>query len=109
MPTLEHNPMAGQELTPEEYIRENFEPSDRIAVLVLNRDSGRRVQRIVPAHALATDSGSAGCELKTRMGQISTFRRMRCATTLVIARKKTLPPFGTFTSTSIRTERNRLP
>lgn len=56
MPTLEHNPMAGQELTPEEYIRENFEPSDRIAVLVLNRDSGRRVQRIVPAHALATDS-----------------------------------------------------
>jgi hypothetical protein len=55
MPTLEHNPMADQGLTPEEYIRENFEPSDRIAVLVLNRDSGRRVQRIVPAHALASD------------------------------------------------------
>jgi hypothetical protein len=56
MPTLEHNPMAGQELTPEEYIRENFEPSDRIAVLVLNRESGRRVQRVVSAQALASDS-----------------------------------------------------
>jgi hypothetical protein len=56
MPTLEHNPMTGQQLTPEEYIRENFEPSDRIAVLVLNRESGRRVQRVVTAQALASES-----------------------------------------------------
>ncbi|MGH9444584.1 MAG: DNA-primase RepB domain-containing protein [Terriglobia bacterium] len=56
MPLLEHNPMAGQELTPEESIRENFEPSDRVAVLVLTRESGRRVQRVVTAQALASDS-----------------------------------------------------
>jgi hypothetical protein len=54
MPALEHDPR--QELTPERYIRENFEPSDRIAVLVLNRDSGRRVQRVVEAQALAGES-----------------------------------------------------
>lgn len=56
MPSLEHNPMANQELTPEEYIHENFEPSDKIAVLVLNRESGRRVQRVLTAQALASDS-----------------------------------------------------
>jgi hypothetical protein len=56
VPTLEHNPTAKQELTPEQYIRENFEPSDRIAVLVLNRESGRRVQRVVAANALARES-----------------------------------------------------
>lgn len=56
MPTLEHNPMADREITPEGYIRENFEPSDRIAVLVLNRESGRRVQRVVTALALASES-----------------------------------------------------
>jgi hypothetical protein len=55
MPALEHNPMGSQGLTPEEYIHENFEPSDRIAVLVLNRESGRRVQRVVTAQALATE------------------------------------------------------
>lgn len=56
MPSLGHNPMADQGITPEEYIRENFEPSDRIAVLVLNRESGRRVQRVVTALALASES-----------------------------------------------------
>ncbi|MDE3179357.1 MAG: hypothetical protein KGM47_06810, partial [Acidobacteriota bacterium] len=56
MPSLEHNPMAAQELTPEVYIRENFEPSDKIAVLVLNRESGRRAQRVLTAQALASES-----------------------------------------------------
>ncbi|MGH9446809.1 MAG: DNA-primase RepB domain-containing protein [Terriglobia bacterium] len=56
MPSLEHNPMAGQKLTPEEYIRENFEPSDRIAVLVLHRNTDTKVQRVVTAQALASDS-----------------------------------------------------
>lgn len=56
MPALEHNPMAGQQLTPEEYLSENFEPSDRVAVLVLNRKTGGRVQRVVTAQALATGS-----------------------------------------------------
>jgi ArsR family transcriptional regulator len=54
VPTLEND--SRQELTPEQYIRENFEPSDRIAVLVLNRESGRRVQRVVTAHDLASES-----------------------------------------------------
>lgn len=56
MPSLEHRPMIGSELSPEEYIRENFQPSDRIAVLVLNRHSGSRTQRVVTAQALVTES-----------------------------------------------------
>lgn len=56
MPSLKHHHMIGSELSPEEYIRENFQPSDRIAVLVLNRHSGSRTQRVLTAQALATES-----------------------------------------------------
>jgi len=55
MPALEHNPEGNHALPTDEYIRQNFEPSDRLAVLVLNRENGRRVQRVVTAQALATE------------------------------------------------------
>jgi len=37
--------------SPSEYILENFEQTDRIAVLVLNRDLGETIQRITSAHS----------------------------------------------------------
>ena len=59
MPTLEHNPEGDHALTTEEYIRRNFEPSDRIAVLVLNRENDRKVQRVTTAEALASERWQA--------------------------------------------------
>lgn len=56
MPALEQNPESENTLTTEEYIRRNFEPNDRIAVLVLNRDTGRKVQRVTAAEKLASES-----------------------------------------------------
>src|SRR6266542_5031638 len=54
MPTLEQNPQGDHTLTPEEYIRQNFEPSDRLAVVVINREEGNVVQRVDTAQTIAT-------------------------------------------------------
>lgn len=59
MPTLERNPEGDHALTAEEFIRRNFEASDRIAVLVLNRNTDRKVQRITTAENLATERWQA--------------------------------------------------
>lgn len=59
MPTLEHKPEGDHALTTEEYIHRNFEPSDRIAVLVLNRDADRKVQRITTAENVASERWQA--------------------------------------------------
>ena len=40
-------------LSASEYILENFNPSDRIAVLLRNRTSGEVIQRIAPAEKIA--------------------------------------------------------
>ena len=56
MPALEQNPERENTLTTEEYIRRNFESHDRIAILVLNRDTGRKVQRVTTAEKLARES-----------------------------------------------------
>ena len=45
-----------KEATPTEYIRANFQPSDRIAVLVRNRERGEIIQRISTADRVAPPS-----------------------------------------------------
>lgn len=59
MPTLEQKPGGDHALTTEEYILRNFDRSDRIAVLVLNRERDTKVQRVVTAEALATERWQA--------------------------------------------------
>lgn len=59
MPTLQHHPEGDHALTTEEFIRRNFEPSDRIAVLVLNRDTDRKVQRVTTVENLASERWQA--------------------------------------------------
>lgn len=59
MPTLEQKPEGDHALTTGDYIRKNFDPSDRIAVLVLNRERDTKVQRVVTAEALATERWQA--------------------------------------------------
>lgn len=59
MPALQHNPEDDHALATEEFIRRNFEASDRIAVLVLNRDTDRKVQRITTAENLAGERWQA--------------------------------------------------
>jgi RepB DNA-primase from phage plasmid len=53
MPTLEQTPQGEHTLTPEEYIRQNFEPSDRLAVVVINREERNVVQRVDTAQTIA--------------------------------------------------------
>ena len=53
MPRLEQNPADPYALTAEEYIKANYEPSDRLAVVVLNRKHGETIQRIATAEAVA--------------------------------------------------------
>ncbi|MGH9406627.1 MAG: DNA-primase RepB domain-containing protein [Terriglobia bacterium] len=59
MPTLEQRPEGDHALTTEEYILRNFDRSDRIAVLVLNREKNTKTQRVVTAEALATERWQA--------------------------------------------------
>ncbi|HEY6271362.1 MAG TPA: DNA-primase RepB domain-containing protein [Terriglobales bacterium] len=54
MPTLEEKPDGQHALTPEEYIRENFESADRLAVVVINRKEGKVLQRVETAETIAS-------------------------------------------------------
>jgi hypothetical protein len=54
MPAREQRPEGDRALTTEDYIRRNFQPADRIAVLVLNREAGTKTQRVITAEMLAT-------------------------------------------------------
>lgn len=46
-------------MTIEEYILRNFEPTDRIALLVLNRETDRKTQRVTTAENLASERWQA--------------------------------------------------
>ena len=59
MPAQQQNPEGDRALTTEEYIRRNFQPTDRIAVLVLNREADTKTQRVITAEMLATDRWQA--------------------------------------------------
>ena len=54
MATLEQRPDGQHVITPEEYIRQNFEPDDRLAVVVINRREGKVLQRVETAGAIAS-------------------------------------------------------
>ena len=54
MPALAQNPSEGRHLTPEEYIKANYEPQDHLAVLIHHRAKGDTVQRINTAEAIAS-------------------------------------------------------
>jgi hypothetical protein len=54
MPTIEEKPTGQHVITPEEYIRQNFEPTDRLAVVVINRKEGKVLQRVETAEAIAS-------------------------------------------------------
>ena len=54
MPALAQNPSEGRRLTPEEYIKANYEPQDHLAVLIHHRAKGDTVQRINTAEAIAS-------------------------------------------------------
>ena len=54
MPTLEQKPNGQHAMTPEEYIRQNFEPTDRLAVVVINRKEGKVLQRVETAEGIAS-------------------------------------------------------
>jgi len=57
MPTLENKQQ--QDLTPEEYLRRNFEPSDRLAVVIINRKEGKVLQRVETAEVIAGEGYQA--------------------------------------------------
>jgi hypothetical protein len=54
MPALGQNPSDGHRLTPEEYIKANYEPQDHLAVLIHHRAKGDTVQRVNTAEAIAS-------------------------------------------------------
>ena len=51
-----------------EYILDNFEPNDRIAILVLNRDFGETIQRITSAQKAASPEFQAWLRYKNANG-----------------------------------------
>ncbi len=54
MPALAQNPSEGRRLTPEEYIKANYEPQDHLAVLIHHRAKNDTVQRVNTAEAIAS-------------------------------------------------------
>ena len=59
MPTLEQKPNLGHAMTPAEYIRQKFEPGDRLAVVVINRQEGKVLQRVETAEVIASEKYQA--------------------------------------------------
>jgi RepB DNA-primase from phage plasmid len=55
-------------LSPSEYILDNFESTDRIAMLVLNRDIGETIQRITSAQKAASPEFQAWLRYKNAKG-----------------------------------------
>ena len=64
-PTEKHSPFTP---SASEYILDNFEPTDRIAVLVLNREFGETIQRITSAHKAASPEFQAWLRYKNANG-----------------------------------------
>ena len=60
--------MNGSSATASEYINDNFKPSDRIAVLVLNRNLGETTQRITTAQKAASPEFQAWLRYKNANG-----------------------------------------
>ena len=54
--------------SPSEYILDNFEQTDRIAMLVLNRDSGETIQRITSAQKASSPEFQAWLRYKNANG-----------------------------------------
>jgi len=54
MPALAQNPSERRRLTPEEYIKANYEPQDHLAVLIHHRAKNDTVQRINTAESIAS-------------------------------------------------------
>jgi hypothetical protein len=54
--------------SPSEYILDNFEATDRIAILVLNRDSGETIQRITSAQKASSPEFQAWLRYKNANG-----------------------------------------
>jgi len=59
---------AGDSATASEYINDNFKPSDRIAVLVLNRNLGETTQRITTVQKAASPEFQAWLRYKNANG-----------------------------------------
>ncbi len=59
MPALGQNPSQGHRLTPEEYIKTNYEPADYVAVLIHHRAKNDTIQRVNTAEAIASDKWQA--------------------------------------------------
>ena len=59
MPTLEQKPGGDPVITPEDYIRRNFEPEDRLAVVIIHRAEGKVMQRVETAEAIAAPNYQA--------------------------------------------------
>ena len=57
-----------------DYILDLFEKTDRIAMLVLNRDSGETIQCITSVQKSAVREARRGCATRTRMGRTSVLR-----------------------------------
>lgn len=68
MPKLEQNLADAVTLTPDQYINANYEASDRLAVVVLNRNHAETVQRIATAEAIASDRFQAWLRHKNAHG-----------------------------------------
>jgi len=69
MQTRDRNPAEDQWVSiPKEYIRANYQPSDRLAVVILNREEGLILQRIATAQAIAGAKFQAWLRYKNAHG-----------------------------------------
>ena len=68
MPTLEQNPADAHAITPDEYIKANYKNSDRLAVVVLNREQGETIQRLATAEVIASPRFQAWLRHKNAHG-----------------------------------------
>src|SRR5438034_1926901 len=79
-----------------EYILDNFEPTDRIAMMVLNRDFGETIQRITSAHKASSPEFQAWLRYKNANGSDIYGDKTPSGRTPQLERRKTSNPSGMF-------------
>src|SRR5216684_4405427 len=88
-----------------EYILDNFEHSNRIAMLVLNRDFGETIQRITSAEKAASPEFQAWLRYKNANGSDIGMNPLKKDAATRTKERKTSSPSGTSISTWITMDR----
>jgi hypothetical protein len=96
-------------ITPRDYIKQNYDPNDRLAVVIKNHLTGKVINASIVPELLLHAIFKAGSHFIMRMEATFISRSMPCSRRPTEGPARRSKPSVTFISTSIRMDRLSLP